>query len=94
MEIYFFFAFLAMFGLSFWQMLEYKKLERLHRAENNRLHEIYSEERKALLDRIMANNIHEFKAATQAAPVKKSESGNFIVDRMTKSIKNQFPDFE
>lgn len=94
MEVYFFFAFLAMLGLAVWLLTEHKKLERLHRAENDRLHEIYAEERKALLDRIMANNIHEYKAASGLANVKKSESGNFLVDRMAKSIKNQFQDFE
>lgn len=69
----------------------------LHQRHEKEIHELYekaAEERKELLDRIMANNIHEFKAATQAAQVKKSSSGNFLVDRMEKTLKKQYQDIE
>lgn len=68
--------------------------ERLHKKEIDEVHRSYKEERAALLDRIMANNIHEYKSLSEKIPAKKSETGNFLVDRMNKTIKNQFSDLE
>jgi competence protein ComGC len=68
--------------------LQINKLQK----ENERIHQSYQEERQELLDRIMSNNIHEFKGATGKASVKRSESGNFLMDRMTASIKKQYLD--
>lgn len=65
-----------------------------HRQHIDKIHEDIREERNALLDRIMANNIHEFKGATGQVEVKRSESGNFLVDRMERSIKKQYQEFE
>lgn len=71
-----------------------RRKDREHREEIERVHESYKIERQALLDRIMANNIHEFKGATGQLEVKKSSSGNFLVDRMEKTLKNQYPDIQ
>lgn len=68
--------------------------DKLHKENLADVHKAYQEERKELLDRIMANNIHEFKAVNGQIPVKKSESGNFLVDRMERSLKKQFQEFE
>jgi hypothetical protein len=61
------------------------------------MYDIYMEhqsEREKLLDRIMSNNIHEYKAADGLKDVKRSESGNFLVDRMEKTIKNKYSDLD
>lgn len=63
--------------------------EKSHRKELDRVHESYQEERKELLDRIMANNIHEFKSVN-GSPVKRSETGNYLKDRMVKETMKQF----
>jgi hypothetical protein len=63
--------------------------ERLHKQEIERLHESYKEERQELLDRIMANNIHEFKSVN-GSPGKRSETGNYLKDRMATQIMKQF----
>jgi hypothetical protein len=76
-------SYIAIYGLRVWE-------ERKHKQEIERIHESYAEERKELLDRIMANNMQEFKTLTNAAPTKKSETGNFLKDRMTKEIMKQF----
>lgn len=65
-------------------------LERIHKSEIEGLHESYKEERQALLDRIMANNLHEFKSASGQYPAKRSETGNFLKDRMAKEIMKEF----
>lgn len=65
-----------------------------HRQNVDKIHEDFRDERRELLDRIMANNIHEFKSMTGQVEVKKSQSGNFLVDRMEKSIRNQYQDIE
>ena len=67
--------------------------ERRHRKETDRIHESYKAERQELLDRIMANNIHEFKSVN-GQPIKRSETGNFLKDRMTKEVMKQFTDLE
>lgn len=54
-----------------------------HKRDTAKIHKEASEERQALLDRIMSNNIHEFKAASGQTFTKRSESGNFLIDRMT-----------
>jgi hypothetical protein len=87
MEIYLLTALIASVGLFIWNHEQHKK-------EVKEIYQKAHDERKELLDRIMANNIHEYKAASGIAQVKKSESGNFLVDRMTKGIKSQFQDFE
>jgi len=64
-----------------------------HKKEIEHIHESYAEERKELLDRIMANNIHEYQAARGEYTVKKSETGNFLRDRFEKTAQkaaNQF----
>ena len=71
-----------------------RRTEQLHRIETDYLHEVYRLEREELLDRIMSNNVHEFKAATHQADVKKSTSGNFLVDRMKHSVAKQYTDIE
>jgi hypothetical protein len=58
-----------------------------HKREIAVLYKETHEERNALLDRIMANNIHEYKAASGQSNVKRSESGNFLKDRMERSVK-------
>ena len=58
------------------------RIVRDHQDEIFEIHESYKEERKELLDRIMANNIHEFKTARQETEIKRSASGNFLLDRM------------
>jgi thiosulfate reductase cytochrome b subunit len=63
--------------------------EKRHRKEIDRIHESYKEERQELLDRIMANNIHEFKSVN-GAPTKRSETGNYLKDRMVKETMKQF----
>lgn len=67
-------------------------VDREHRKTIQKIHEDYKEERTALLDRIMANNITEFKTARQDAQVKRSGSGNFLKDRMQAAVKNQYLD--
>lgn len=62
--------------------------EKRHRKEIDSIHESYKKEREELLDRIMANNIHEFKGATNKTPIKRSETGNFLKDRMEKTMKD------
>lgn len=57
-------------------------MEKKHRKEIERIHESYASERKELLDRIMANNIQEFKSARAETEIKRSETGNFLKDRM------------
>ena len=66
--------------------------EKRHRREVEGLHEAYKDERQQLLDRIMANNIQEFKTANGLANVKKSESGNFLLDRMNATAKKHYLD--
>jgi uncharacterized hydantoinase/oxoprolinase family protein len=58
------------------------------------LYEVHQEEREKLLDRIMANNIQEYKTANGLNDIKRSNSGNYLVDRMEKTIKNKFQDME
>lgn len=70
------------------------RLEKGYRKEIQEIREAYYEREKELLDRIMANNIHEFKSLTGQIPTKKSENGNFLVDRMERTIKKQYSDFE
>lgn len=62
-----------------WMHLENKK-------ELQRVYKEWHEERQSLLDRIMANNIHEYKSVT-GSPVKRSPSGNFLKDRMVETAK-------
>lgn len=61
-----------------------------HNDDIREIHKEQAEERAKLLDRIMSNNIQEYKAATGQKDVKRSKSGNFLVDRMEKTLKNQF----
>lgn len=68
--------------------------DKAHRLEIDKIHETYQAERQELLDRIMANNIHEFKSATGALTTKRSETGNFLKDRMTKEIAKQFSELD
>lgn len=76
-------SWIAIYLLRVWE-------ERKHKQEIERIHESYAEERKELLDRIMANNMAEFKTMTGSIPTKRSETGNFLKDRMTKEIMKQF----
>lgn len=71
-----------------------RKTEIVHKQEIDRIHETYRAEREELLDRIMSNNVHEFKAVTQQTDVKKSSSGNFLVDRMKHTVANKYTDIE
>lgn len=75
--------------------------EKKHRAEIMRMNDVCREEinevlesaraeREELLDRIMANNIQEFKSASGQIPVKRSESGNYLVDRMQATLQKQY----
>lgn len=64
------------------------RVEAAHKKEIEQIHLSYKEERAALLDRIMANNITEFKTARQDAQIIRSESGNFLKDRMTAAMKH------
>jgi hypothetical protein len=84
------FLYLCLFALMRWQ-------DRIHRKEIEEIHENYdekrqklldyfAEERRELLDRIMANNITEFKTARNEANVKRSENGNFIKDQMDRAV--------
>lgn len=77
--------------------------ERKHRQELLRMNDACNEEiklvreearieREELLDRIMSNNIQEYKVMTQQKENKRSESGNFLVDRMSASLRKQFID--
>lgn len=50
---------------------------------------LHKKERNSLLDRIMANNIHEFKASQQEQNIKRSESGNYLLDSMKKTLKDR-----
>ena len=72
----------------------FNRLDKQHLKEIERIHLSYKEERQELLDRIMANNIHEYKAHNGNLNVKKSETGNFLVDRMERSVKSRYPDME
>jgi hypothetical protein len=65
-------------------------IEKEHKKEIDRIHESYREEREELLDRIMSNNVHEFKAVTQQADVKRSSSGNYLIDRMKTTVANKY----
>lgn len=69
----------------------------LYERQRRQIREIYkdiAEEREELLDRIMANNIHEYKSASGQSPTIRSENNNYLVDRMKKTIKNQFSDLD
>lgn len=59
--------------------------DKLHKKEVNHIHETYAVERQELLDRIMANNITEFKTSRQESDVRRSQTGNYLRDRMEKS---------
>lgn len=64
--------------------------DRKNVKEIQRIHDEYRKERQELLDRIMSNNIAEFKSMSGAIPTKKSENGNFLVDRMERSIQRTY----
>lgn len=70
------------------------RTEKEHKKEIDRIHESYREEREELLDRIMSNNVHEFKTATQQANIKKSPSGNYLVDQMKQTVAHKYTDIE
>lgn len=63
---------------------------RQHKQDMDELNAMFHEEREKLLDRIMANNIHEYKAASGVQNVQRSDTGNFLKDRMTETIRKQF----
>lgn len=65
-----------------------------HNRDLKKAYEKAQEERKELLDRIMSNNIQEFKAVNGNADIKRSENGNYIVDRMQQSIRSKFTDLD
>jgi hypothetical protein len=75
---------LAQLAINVAAILYLNRMVSEYREEITEIHEAYREERKELLDRIMANNITEFKTARQETDVKRSGSGNFLLDRMTK----------
>jgi hypothetical protein len=68
--------------------------DKVHRQEIEKIHETYQEERQELLDRIMANNIHEFKSVTGSSSIKRSETGNFLKDRMTQEVLKHFTELD
>jgi hypothetical protein len=67
--------------------------ENLHRDELENVHKMYKAEREDLLNRIMANNIHEYQSAAGKLEVKRSETGNYLKDRMAQAAK-QYKDLE
>lgn len=60
-----------------------------HKRDIARIHKETAEERQILLDRIMSNNIHEYKGAAGEKPVIRSESGNFYRDKMLQVAKSR-----
>jgi hypothetical protein len=71
----------------------YNLQEKRHKDEIERIHDSYKEERQELLDRIMANNITEYKTARSEANVTRSPNSNFLKDRMTKAAQD-YVDFD
>lgn len=68
-------------------------LVQLHKRELTSIIEESREEREKLLDRIMANNITEYKTARNEANVNRSPNSNFLKDQMTKAAQN-YVDFD
>lgn len=60
-----------------------------HKRDLSKIYKEAQEERQVLLDRIMSNNIHEYKGAAGEKPVIRSESGNFYRDKMLQVAKSR-----
>lgn len=65
-----------------------------HKKDLQNVYREHAEEREALLDRIMSNNIHEFKATNGQSPVKRSPSGNYLMDRMKVAYTKDFDELD
>lgn len=64
-----------------------------HKRDIEKVYQETHEERQKLLDRIMANNIQEYKAANGQLEVKRSATGNYLADRMLRKS-SRFDDDE